>query len=79
MKDVRTEDAAELVRALREIAWSDEREAGDETGALANAALRRFAKTHIHLLGSTDFLELAEYIEAQPDAEAKEIFAQAKA
>lgn len=71
-------ETAALIRALREIVWSEERVAGDETGELANQALRDFARANPHVLNEFDFLELREYLEAQPDDGAKAILAKAE-
>ncbi len=58
---------APLVSALREIAWSDDRVPGDETGERADLALRAFAARHPDAMHLFEFQELREYLEAQGD------------
>jgi len=77
MDKIAITDAADLVRELREIAWSDERQPGDDTGRRADSALRAFANRYPHLLKEFDFQELREYLEQQDDDAAKAILATA--
>lgn len=58
-----TKSTASIVRALRNIAWNDERIKNDETGKIAHAALVQFAKANAkEVRNDIEFGELKEYM-----------------